>query len=82
MYGHMLDTAKAAGINVIGKHKAAKILALCLAFGNEPFVFNEKLNFDVMAAVDVCGIGPMSIPDGESLMLINFYYKELQKGAN
>lgn len=82
MYSQMMNTAKAAGINVIGKHKATKLLALCMAFGDEPFVFSEKLSADVMIAADLCGIGPMRIPDEESVKLINRYYHSLRDGAS
>lgn len=82
IYSQMIETAKAAGINIIGKRKAAKLLALCMAFGDEPFVFDEKLSADVMAAAEICGIGPMRVPDEESVKLINRYYHSLRDGAS
>lgn len=78
----MIETAKHAGIHVIGKHKAAKLLALCMAFGDEPFVFCGKLHEDTMLAADACGIGPMRKPDTESVRLINMYYNSLRDGAS
>lgn len=78
----MIETAKHAGIHVIGKHKAAKLLALCMAFGEEPFVFDGKLYEDTMIAAEICGIGAMKTPDSESTTLINRYYHSLRDGAS
>ncbi|MBO5939913.1 MAG: hypothetical protein J6R18_01785 [Kiritimatiellae bacterium] len=81
VYSQMLITAKNAGINVVGKHKAAKLLALCCAIGDEPFVFNKKLYEDVMYAADVTGIKHMNYPLEEITSLINKYYNDLQIGT-
>lgn len=76
------DTMIAAGILPIGKHRAAKLLALCLVFGDEPFVFNEKLHRDVMIAAKTYKIGPMQIPDDDIAKLIYKYCHDLTLGAN
>ena len=78
----MERTALNAGIEIMGKHKAAKLLALCMAFGDEPFVFDEKLYKDTMIAAEVCGIGPMRKIDFEAVKLINRYYHSLKNGAS
>lgn len=78
----MERTALNAGIGVMGKHKAAKLLALCMAFGDEPFVFDGKLHKDAMLAAELCGIGPMRKPDHEATKLINRYYRSLKDGAS
>lgn len=78
----MERTAFSAGIGIMGRHKAAKLLALCMAFGDEPFVFDGKLHSDTMLAAEVCGIGPMRKPDAESVRLINRYFNSLRDGAS
>ena len=77
----MLKTAQSAGINIMGKHKAAKLLALCYAFTDESFVFDKRLHNDVQTAAYVCGIGSMRTPDMEAVKLINSYLHDLQNGA-
>ena len=78
----MERTALNAGLGIMGKHKAAKLLALCMASGGEPFVFDGKLHSDTKLAAEICGIGPMRKTDSEAEMLIKQYYHELKDGAS
>lgn len=78
----MERTALNAGLGIMSKHKAAKLLALCMAFGEEPFVLDEKLYKDTMIAAEICGIGAMRTPDAEATTLINRYYHSLRDGAS
>lgn len=61
----MLETALCAGINIIPKHKAAKLLALCYYYGDEPFVFNKELYGAAMIASKTFGFEGGKIPDQE-----------------
>ena len=78
----MERTALSAGLRIMSKHKAAKLLALCMAFGEEPFVFDGKLHKDTMIAAEICGIRAMKTPDVEAVKLINMYYNSLKDGAS
>ena len=78
----MINTARSAGINVIGRHKAAMLFALCLQYGDEPFVFNQRLHNDVMIAADTYGYRAMRVPDKEVAALTQLYLDELTCGAS
>lgn len=76
----MLQTAAGIGLRVIPKEKAAKLLSLCYVFGDEPFVFDEKLHDDVMKSAICYGVqGGQKIDQGFS-SLLNKYTAELRKG--
>lgn len=80
-YFRFVQTAISSGIVIIKKHKAAKLLALCMAFGDEPFVFDGKLYRDVITAAMTYKIRPMQVPDDEVSRLINGYYHSLKTGT-
>ena len=73
----MEKTALSAGIKTIGKHKAAQLLALCMAVGDEPFVFSQKLHDDTITASQMYGLYGMGVPDREVVELIKIHINEL-----
>ena len=78
LYSQMLRTAGKAGIDIIGKDKAVKLLALCFAFGDEAFVFADKLHEDVMFAADRYGIAAMSAPNQQIAREISQRVREIR----
>ena len=58
IYKQMMTTAVNAGLAVMPKNKAAKLLAACYVYGDEPFVLAGKLHTDTMLAAQVLGIEP------------------------
>lgn len=81
LYRQMMETARVAGIGVIGKRKGAKLLALCYLYGDEPFVFNEKLHTDSITAAKLYGVHAMGNPDGYFSQYIRDRVRELKEGT-
>lgn len=76
----MLQTAANIGLVVVPREKAAKLLSLCYVFGDEPFVFDEKLHDDVMkSAISYHVQGGQKI-DQSFAKLLNKYTNELRNG--
>lgn len=62
IYAQMMATAVNAGLAVMPKSKAAKLLAALQAYGDEPFVLGGKLHTDTMLAAKVLGMEPGPVP--------------------
>lgn len=77
LYQQMVQTAVNAGLAVMPQDKAAKILAVCYVYGDEPFALASKLNTDTMLAARILHIEPGVIPPQESKKKLNRYYREI-----
>ncbi len=77
LYQQMMETAVNAGLAVMPKDKAAKLLAACYVYGDEPFTLGSKLNTDTMLAARILKIEPGVIPPQESAKKLNRYYREI-----
>lgn len=73
----MMETAVNAGLAVMPKDKAAKLLAACYVYGDEPFVLAGRLHTDTMLAAKVLNIEPGVIPPRDSGKKLNRYYREI-----
>ena len=82
LYQQMMSTAVNAGLAVMPKDKAAKLLAACYVYGDEPFALAEKLHTDTMLAARILGIEPCKIPPQESKKKLNRYYREIVTSDN
>ena len=77
LYMQMMRTAANTGLAVIPKDKAAKLLAACYVYGDEPFVLSPRLYTDTMLAAQILGVEPCVIPPKESKEKLNRYYREI-----
>lgn len=77
LYQQMMETAVNAGLTVMPKDKAAKLLAACYVYGDEPFVLASKLNTDTMLAARILRMEPGTVPPQESKKKLNRYYREI-----
>lgn len=77
LYQQMMNTAANAGLAVMSRDKAAKLLAACYVYGDEPFVLASKLHTDTMLAARILQIEPGVIPPQESAKKLNRYYREI-----
>lgn len=82
LYQQMMATAVNAGLAVMPKDKAAKLLAACYVYGDEPFVLAGKLHTDTMLAAKVLGVEPCAIPPEGSKKKINRYYRGIVTSDN
>ena len=80
MIDTLTQTFLRAGIAPLSRHTAAKILAVCLIFGDEPFVFNNTLHAVTLAAAEQLHVRPMEAPAAEDAALIRRYTEELVNG--
>lgn len=78
LYKQMMATAAHGDMAVIPKQKAAKLLALCFSYGDEPFVFNEKLRTDTLTASLLYGVMNGGCVDPEFRTLLNGYYDDIR----
>ncbi len=76
----MLQTAANIGLKVIPQEKAAKLLSLCYVFGDEPFVFDEKLHDDVMKSAISYHVQDGQKIDQGFTKLLNKYASDLRNG--
>lgn len=81
-YQQMMETAVNAGLAVMPQVKAAKLLAACYVYGDEPFVLAGKLKTDTMLAAKVLGVEPGVIPPRKNAKKLNRYYREIVTGDN
>lgn len=82
LYQQMMNTAANAGLAVMSRDKAAKLLAACYVYGDEPFVLASKLHTDTMLAVRILQMEPGVIPPQESKKKLNRYYREIVTSDN
>lgn len=75
----MYNTAINAGVLPISKTRAARLLALCYYYGDENFVFTEKLYSDTLTAAKIYGFGAGKIPDKEVAEKLRQFNSELKK---
>ncbi len=75
----MLRTAMNAGINPIGKDKAARLLAICFFFGSEDFVYNKKLATDIMTVAEIYGCSGACIADPELAQKLKLYVNDIKR---
>lgn len=77
LYGQMMTTAVNAGLAVMPKSKAAKLLAALQAYGDEPFVLAGKLHTDTMLAARVLKIEPGVMPPRANTRAVRVRYEEI-----
>ena len=77
LHAQMMTTAANAGLAVMPKSKAAKLLAVLQAYGDEPFVLAGKLHTDTMLAAKVLSIEPGVIPPRKNARAVRNRYEEI-----
>lgn len=77
LHRQMMKTATNAGLSVMPKSKAAKLLAALQAYGDEPFVLAGKLHTDTMLAARVLKIEPGVIPPRKNARAVRNRYEEI-----
>ena len=65
-------------MNIIGRDKSLKLLALCFLFGDEAFVFGDKLREDVLYAARNYGFLSMKVPDPDAVAEIQQRVNEIR----
>ena len=80
LYRQMLNTANGAGISILSEDRKCQLLALAYTFGDESFVFGERLYTDTFFAAETlrCYGGGRMAP--ETIRRIAKYAAELKDG--
>lgn len=78
LYSQLLETARNAGIQVIGKDKAARILAIVYKYGDENSVYSYKLKSDINHICKDYGFSGGGVPDREVTDKFKQYARELE----
>lgn len=81
LYEQLLATARNAEISIIPKARQHQLLALAFLYGDEPFVFNERLRADTQYAANQNGIEAGKVPDATSITAIGEFVNEIRSGA-
>ena len=79
-YIQMINTASSAGLNVIPKRKQYQLLALAHLYGDESFVFTDRLYTDVMFAAKQCGFKGGGRVGAETRACIAALESEIKEG--